>query len=109
MARTSRCRVHQDRLWDASGQEWTSTLGQWAGPDGVTALLAASAPAVVYGLSRTFRTLSATEAAQFWSRVRFHFEVPGESGAERDEHGLTYAAKVWVKGQERLLGFVEFC
>ena len=84
MARTSRCRVHQDRLWDADGTEWSTALGRWAEPEAVASLIAVSAPVVVHGL-------------------------PGERGAEPDGQGLTYAAQVWSRGQDRLLGFVEFC
>lgn len=109
MTGSDRCRVHKDRLWDANGLEWSSTLGEWAGPDEVAALLAADAPAVVHGLGRPFRTLSMTEARFLWSVVGSHFEVPGQVGAEPDEHGLTYAAQVWTRGSQRLLGFVEFC
>lgn len=109
MTGASRCRVHKDRLWDADGLEWSSTLGQWAGPDEVAALLAAGTPVVVHGFGRPFRTLTTTEARRLWSKVSSHFEVPGRLGAEPDDNGLTYAAQVWTRGKERLLAFVESC
>ncbi len=101
--------MHQDHLWDADGLDWTTTLGSWARPEGVVALLDAAGPVVVHGFGRTFRTLTPTEARQFWVKVAPHFEVPGEYGADPDEQGMTYAARVWVRGKERLLGFVESC
>ena len=109
MARTSRCRVHQDRLWDADGTAWSTALGRWAEPEAVASLIAVSAPVVVHGHGRPFRTLTKVEASAFWSLARPHLQVPGERGAEPDGQGLTYAAQVWSRGQDRLLGFVEFC
>ena len=109
MARNSRCRVHQDQLWDADGTEWSTTLGRWADADAVSALLTNSVPVVVHGFGRPFRTLTVVEASDFWSRARPHFQVPGQSGAVPDGEGLTYGAQVWARGDDRLLGFVEFC
>ena len=54
--------------------------------------------------------LSAADARTLWQRVRPHFEVPGQSApAGRDPDGLTYAAKLWRRGPERLLMLQIFC
>ncbi|WP_462203567.1 hypothetical protein [Frankia sp. CcWB3] len=40
--------------------------------------------------------------------MRRHFGVPGQCGARGDDHDLTYAAAVWHRGDEQLLGFEAF-
>lgn len=109
MATQSRSRVHQDRLWDAEGREWRGQFGTWASADDATRLLAAHAPVVVHGFGRPFRTLDERDARSFWTHAEQHFQVPGQSGGAPDESGLTYAAQVWSRADEQLLGFVEFC
>ena len=102
-------RVHKDRLWDNSGREWLGQLGSWATAEDVTLLMAAHVSVVVHGLGRQFRTLAAEEAGRFWAHAVRHFEVPGQSSGVADDSGLTYGAQTWSRGEERLLGFVEFC
>lgn len=109
VAPSNRCRVYQDRLWDADGVAWSMTLGTWAAADEVAALLNAAGPVVVHGVGRAFSTLTRTEAAQFWVRAGPHFSVPGRCKASPDQEGLTFAAQTWARGQERLLGFVVLC
>ncbi|MDB5876463.1 MAG: hypothetical protein JWQ07_5905 [Ramlibacter sp.] len=85
------------------------TLGSWASFEDVASLLTAGSPVVVHGFGRPFRDLAVADAPAFWLRVRDHFQIPGTTSAEPDDEGLTYAAQVWRKEGERLLGFVEFC
>lgn len=106
----SLCRVYKDRLWDAEGREWTTDLGApWATAEEVDTLLADSigVAVVVHGFGRAFRTLNAAEARQFWVFVRHHYQ--GENGRIPHADGLTYTARIWRRGTEHLLAFVEFC
>lgn len=106
---SSRSRVYEDRLWDAEGREWRATLGRWATPDDVAQLLASGTPVVVHGFGREFRTLTGKQSTAFWSNARQHFTWPGQFGAGPDDSGLTYAAQVWSREEDQILGFVEFC
>jgi hypothetical protein len=107
---THRAHVSGDRLWDARGDLWLGVLGTWADGTEVEQLLTAQVPVVVHGFGRPFRTLSSRDARRLWAAVRWHFEVPGSGrGAAPDREGLTYAAQVWTRDGQRLLGFVESC
>jgi hypothetical protein len=104
-----RSSVLGDRLWDSRGQEWSGRLGEWATAGQVSSLLASGTQVVAHGFGRPFREFAGRDGVAYWQRVSEHFQVPGETGAEPDDGGLTYAAQVWTRHGDHLVGFVEFC
>ncbi|MGY4644211.1 hypothetical protein [Cellulomonas sp. URHB0016] len=107
--KVSRGRVVGDRMWDLDGVEWRSQLGRWAGAQEVVDSLSRGNGVFVHGLGPPFRLLSRRESAAYWRHAERHFEVPGQSGAEPEGDGLTYAAQVWRASGSSRLGFVEMC
>ncbi|GIG21491.1 hypothetical protein Cch01nite_22150 [Cellulomonas chitinilytica] len=105
----ARGRVLRDRLWDLDGAEWQTHLGRWASSQEVTDQLSRGRRAFVHGLGRPFRSVTGASLDAYWATARDHFEVPGESGADPDSDGLTYAAQVWNRGGDTVVGFVELC
>jgi len=96
-----------DRLWDDDGNEWTLHI-RWADPIQTKRFLRRDAPVALTGADPGVIWLTPKERA-LWRDVRRHFEVPGVSGTEPGEDGLTYGAKIWRRGQERLLMLRTFC
>lgn len=88
---------------------WRCVLGVWADEAEVDRLLSAHVPVILHGYRRPFRVLSVDDVGRWWTGARAHFEVPGSEGAHPDGDGLTYAAQVWARDGQLLLGFVEFC
>lgn len=111
VAKPRRLRVLGDRLWDDEGNEWFNPLGQWADSAGAARALATAGRCVTHGHGRAFRVLDRDAARRYWLHASKHFEVPGGAGptAEPDADGITFAAQVWIRGDEVLVGFVEFC
>jgi hypothetical protein len=72
-------------------------------------LLDSATRIVVFGFGRPLQWLPRQRAHVLWQSICRHFEVPGAHGAEPDAEGLTYAAVIWQRGNERLLGIQVFC
>ncbi|MEX5636550.1 hypothetical protein [Parafrankia sp. FMc2] len=98
-----------DRLWDDAGREWRRVAGQWADVAEVERRLADARVVLLHGFGRPLQWLTPNTATHRWEQMRPHFEVPGQYGARSDDHDLTYAAVVWRRGDEQLLGFEAFC
>ncbi|WP_152991231.1 hypothetical protein [Frankia sp. R43] len=105
--RQPRNRVLGDRLWDDAGREWRRE--RWAEADEVERRLVDARTVLLHGFHRPLRWLTPVDASERWERMRHHFDVPGRYGARGDADGLTYAAAVWRRGDEQLLGFESFC
>ncbi|MCK9900403.1 hypothetical protein CC117_04805 [Parafrankia colletiae] len=98
-----------DRLWDDAGREWRYAAGQWADVDEVERRLVDARVVLLHGFGRPLQWLTRDDTARRWEQMRHHFEVPGQYGARGDDQDLTYAAVVWRRGDEQLLGFESFC
>ena len=108
--RQSRNRVLGDRLWDDQGREWSCSLGAWASRAVVNEVLPRSQKVLLHGTDREMTWMSAEQARAWWRKAEPAFEVPGSGDVSvPDPAGLTYAAKVWSHGTERLLSFQIFC
>lgn len=102
-------RVLDNRLWDEHGNEWIRDY-RWLARDEVAGLLQQSARAVVHRYHAPIQWLQPGEAKSYWQRLDPHAQYPGDDRElVADDNGLTYAAVEWRRGEERLLGFEEFC
>lgn len=64
---------------------------------------------VVHGTGRPVQWLDAAATRRWWTHAGTHVAVPGEHGAEPDRDGRSWGARLWRRGQERLLAFTTFC
>lgn len=55
--------------------------------------------------------MSVEEARLWWRTAQTSFERPGDGDgiAVPDASGLTYAARVWSRGDEQIVSFQIFC
>lgn len=109
MGTPNRNRVLGERLWDVLGQVWTRELGRWVSEDQVGQLLADGHAIVIFGYGRPIGWVQPQQALAVWFGIRAHFQTPGVRGATPDADGLTYAAVIWRRGSELLLGIEVFC
>lgn len=102
--------IDGDRLWDAAGREWVNKHTRWTTAKQANAFAKRGA---VVGLhdspGRPLRWLDGDQLSAWWAHARRHFEVPGVEGGKPDDHGLTWGAHVWRRGDERLIVFETFC
>jgi hypothetical protein len=98
-----------DRLWDDDGVEWSLSV-RWADAKQTTQFLRRERSVALVGPGQGVTWLTAVDARSLWLGARRHFEVPGQSAsAGPDQDGLTYGAKVWRHGSDRLLMIQTFC
>ena len=97
-------------MWDADGNEWTTKHTRWvtydqaksfAKRDGCSGLLDDPGKPV--------RWMDSDETKTWWAHAKDHFEVPGSSVAEADEHGQTWTAHLWRRADVRLIVFETHC
>lgn len=103
-----RSRVFGDRLWDEAGDEWV-LHERWVDAAQVAQFLRRKQAVALVGAGQGVRWLTASEGRDLWRYAGRHFEVPGRSAAVPDAEGLTYAAKLWRRENERLLMLQTFC
>lgn len=103
-------RVLDDRLRDGEGRWWTGVRGEWLTAEQVDDLLRAAEAAVVHGPRGGVRVLRGAEVARYWSMVRAFAQTPGRTAAAAvGPDGVTVAARVWRRGPDVVVGFVETC
>jgi hypothetical protein len=96
------------RLWDEAGDEWALDV-RWVDADQARQFLRREQNVASVGAGQGVTWLTASEARDLWQHARRHFEVPGRFAAAPDDEGLTYAAKLWRREQDRLLMLQTFC
>jgi hypothetical protein len=103
-----RSRVLDTRLWDEAGVEWELHV-RWVDAVQVRQFLRRGQQVALTGAGEGVTWLSSSEARDLWRHARRHFEVPGRSAAVPDDEGLTYAARLWRREQDRLLMLQTSC
>ena len=64
--KSSRNRVHGDRLWDDGGQVWQRSMGSWLSAAEVEELLASGVGVVVQSFEGPMRWLTPSEGRREW-------------------------------------------
>ncbi|MGQ0846706.1 MAG: hypothetical protein ACT4QF_21505 [Sporichthyaceae bacterium] len=101
--------VHENRLWDRSGREWTCRRTQWADCGTARSFCGRTRPAGVHGFDGVLRWVEPAELATLWDRIGDHWEVPGSDVAEANAEGETFGGHVWRSGDDRMLVVQVHC